>query len=92
VMAPALIGVPSFDVFTEPEEDFLFSSFLSVFKHLSVDLNEFSVFSVFVLIPSIAIVDFCLLLFFDDFLMFTQSLIGPEIVVVFRIGEEISGH
>jgi hypothetical protein len=25
-------------------------------------------------------------------LMFTQSLIGPEIIVVFRIGEEISGH
>jgi hypothetical protein len=91
-MAATLIGVPSFNVFTEPEEDFLLSSFLSVFKHLSVDLNEFSIFSVFVLIPSIAIVDFGLFLFFDDFLMFTQSLIGPEIVVVFRIGEEISGH
>ena len=92
MVASALIGISSFHLFTKSQKNFFLSPFLTVFKHFGIDFNEFSIFSVFVLVPSIPVVNHSLLLLFDDFLVLTKSLVRSEIVVVFRIAEEISGH
>lgn len=92
MMTPALVSVPSFDVLTEPKKYFLLPSLFPVLEHLAVDLKELSIFSVFILVPAIPVVYFCFFLLLDDFLVLPDSLVWSEVVVVFGISEEISGH
>jgi hypothetical protein len=91
-MASALVGVTGLDIFTESEKNFLFSSFFSIFKHLAIDFYELTVFSVFILIPTIPVVDLGLFLLSDDLELFRNSLVGSKVIVILWIGEEISGH
>lgn len=92
MMASALVSIAGFHVHTQPEENLLFSPFLPVFKHLAVDLEELPIFSVFILIPSIPVVNFGFLLLFNYLLVFSESLVWSEIVVVLGVSEQISGH
>lgn len=92
MMASTLICITSFHMLTESKKDFLFPSLFPVLQHLTVALKELPVFSVFILIPAIPIVNSSFLLPFDDFLLFRHPLIWPEIIVVLGVSKQISGH
>ena len=92
MVTPALVGISRFYVLTEPQEYFFLSSLLSIHQEVAIGLYELPVFSVFVLIPAIPVIYLGLFLFLDDLVLFRDSLVRSKVVVVLRVGKQISGH